>query len=306
VPATALASGPRLSLCSVLSSGRQCIAWEPGGGTVSDDSYIAPRATFGQRLAYNARILEVLSRSEFKLKYAGSVLGYLWSLAKPLMYFSVLWIVFGSLFKPGIDHFALYLLIGIVLYTFLADAVTATLPSIVSGAPTLRRISFPPVVIPLATSLATAMTFLANCVAIAAFLGFSRIRPRVDWLLLVPLVLELYILVVGLGLLAATLFVRFRDVGQIWDVASSLLFFSSPIMYPITILPHWAQRLVELNPFVQVMQDVRSILLGTDAATAGVTPRFDSRLFPIAIAVILLAIGLLLHRRESPRFAERA
>jgi ABC-2 type transport system permease protein len=273
---------------------------------VSDDTYIAPRAAFGERLAYDARIIQVLSRSEFKLKYAGSVLGYAWSLAKPLMYFAVLWVVFGSLFKPGIHHFALYLLIGIVLYTFLADAVTATLPSIVSGAPTLRRISFPPIVVPLASSLATAMTLLANCVAIAAFLAVSRIRPQVDWLLLVPLVLELFVFVLGLALLAATLFVRFRDVGQIWEVGSSLLFFSSPIMYPITILPDWAQRVVGFNPFVQVMQDVRSVLLGTDAATAGVTPRFDSRLFPIAIAVVALGIGLFVLRRESPRFAERA
>src|SRR6266508_5076173 len=238
---------------------------------ISEDSYIAPRATLGERLAYDARILHVLSRSEFKLKYAGSVLGYVWSLAKPLMYFTVLWIVFGSLFKPGSQHFGLYLLIGIVLYTFLADAVSATLPSIVSGGPTLRRISFPPIVIPISTSLATAMTLVANCVAVAAFLAVSRIRPQLDWLLLVPLVLELYAFVLALAIVAATLFVRFRDVGQIWEVAASLLFFSAPIMYPITILPDWAQRLVQFNPFVQVMQDVRSLLLGTDAATAGVT-----------------------------------
>lgn len=269
-------------------------------------SYFAPRPPFRARLAYDARILQVLSRSEFKLKYAGSVLGYLWSLAKPLMYFTVLWVVFGSLFEPGIHHFGLYLLIGIVLYTFLADAVTAALPSIVSAGPTLRRISFPPLVIPVATSLAVAMTFLANSVAIAAFLAFSRIRPQADWLLIVPLVLELYALVLGLALVASALFVRFRDVGQIWDVASSLLFFASPIMYPIAILPDWAQRLVELNPFVQVMQDVRSVLLGTNAATAGVIPRVDSRLYPIAIAVVVLAVGLWIHRRESPRFAERA
>lgn len=276
------------------------------GGTLSDDRYIAPRATFAERLAYDARILQVLARSEFRLKYAGSVLGYLWSLAKPLMYFSVLWIVFGSLFQPGIPRFALYLLIGIVLFTFLADAVSATLPSIVSGGPTLRRISFPPLVIPLASSLATAMTLLANCVAIAAFLAFSRIGPEVDWLLLVPLVLELYVFVLGLGLLAATLFVRFRDVGQIWEVGSSLLFFSAPIMYPVTILPEWAQRVIGFNPFVQVMQDVRSVLLGSDAAAAGVTVRYDSRLFPIAVAVAALAVGLLVLRRASPRFAERA
>jgi ABC-2 type transport system permease protein len=223
------------------------------------------------------------------------VLGYLWSLAKPLMYFTVLWVVFGSLFKPGIERFPLYLLIGIVLYTF-----------IVSSGPTIRRIAFPPLVIPLASSLATAMTFLANCVAVALFLVFARITPEPRWLLLVPLVLELYIFVLGLALLASTLFVRFRDVGQIWEVGATLLFFSAPIMYPITILPYWAQRLVELNPFVQVLQDVRSVLLGSDPATGGVPARVDGRLLPIAIAVGLLALGLFVHRRSAPRFAERA
>jgi ABC-2 type transport system permease protein len=248
----------------------------------------------------------VLSRSQFELKYAGSVLGYLWSLAKPLMYFTVLWVVFGSLFRPGIERFPLYLLIGIVLYTFMADAVTATLPSIVSSGPTIRRVAFPPLVIPVSASLATAMTFAANCVAVAIFLAFGRIRPEPGWLLLVPLLLELYIFVLGMALLAATLFVRFRDIGQIWEVAVTLLFFSAPIMYPITILPGWAQRLVELNPFVQVLQDVRTVLLGSDPATGGVPPRVDTRLIPIAIAFGLLAAGLLVHRRSAHRFAELA
>src|SRR5262249_38801209 len=132
------------------------------------------------------------------------------------------------------------------------------------------------------------------------------IVPGPSWLLLVPLLVELYVFVFGLALLASTLFVRFRDVGQIWEVAATLLFFSAPIMYPITILPGWAQRLVELNPFVQVVQDVRTVLLGSDPATGGVPARVDGRLFPIAIALALLAIALIVHRRASPRFAERA
>ena len=130
-----------------------------------------------RRLAYDARIIGVLARSEFKLKYAGSMLGYLWSLAKPLAYFTVLWVVFGSIFKSGIDRYPLYLLIGIVLNTFLIDAVSATLPSFVSKGPTIRRISFPPLVIPLATSLAAAMTFLANCIVVAVFLAVGGIDP---------------------------------------------------------------------------------------------------------------------------------
>jgi ABC-2 type transport system permease protein len=150
------------------------------------------------------------------------------------------------------------------------------------------------------------MTFLANCAAVAVFLAVGRIRPHLDWLLLVPLALELYAFVLALAIVAATLFVRFRDVGQIWEVAMSLIFFSSPIMYPMTILPGWAQRLDGFNPFVQVMQDVRSVLLASDATTGGVTARLDPRIYPIAIALVALAAALLVHRREAPRFAEYA
>jgi ABC-2 type transport system permease protein len=251
----------------------------------------------------------VLSRAEFRLKYAGSVLGYLWSLAKPLMYFTVLWIVFGSLFKPGIERFPLYLLIGIVLYTFMADAVTATLPSIVSSGPTIRRIAFPPLVIPLASSLATAMTFLANCVAVALFLVFGGIAPEPRWLLLVPLVLELYIFVLGLSLLASTLFVRFRDVGQIWELGVQLLFFASAIFYPIGILPTWAQKIAFLNPFVQVMQDIRHAVLGSsgpnDLTAGDVYAHAGGRLIPLAIVAAIAVVALAFFRREGRYFAER-
>jgi ABC-2 type transport system permease protein len=150
------------------------------------------------------------------------------------------------------------------------------------------------------------MTFLANCVVVAIFLGLSRVGPGLDWLLVVPLMLELYLFVVAIALVASTLYVRFRDVGQIWEVLSSLLFFSAPIMYPIAILPHWAQRVVGFNPFVQLMQDTRSVLLGSDAAKDGVGAPVDNRLFPIGIVLGLLLVSLWLYRRESPRFAERA
>jgi ABC-2 type transport system permease protein len=271
------------------------------GGT-----YITTRLTTRERVAYDARIIGMLSRSEFRLKYAGSLLGYVWSLAKPLTYFTVLWVVFGSLFKSSIDRFPLYLLIGIVLNTFLIDAVSATLPSIVSRGATIRRISFPPLVIPVATSLAAAMTFLTNCIVVVVFLAVGGVEPGWDWLLLVPLLLELYLFVTAIALIASTLYVRFRDVAQMWEVTAALLFFIAPIMYPITVLPVWAQRLVELNPFVQVLQDVRSILLGSSTSAADGMVPIDNRLLPLAIAAAFIASALLLYRREAPRFAERA
>jgi ABC-2 type transport system permease protein len=138
------------------------------------------------------------------------------------------------------------------------------------------------------------------------FLAADGVWPQFDWLLLIPLLVELYVFVLAIAIVAGTLFVRFRDVGQIWQVTAPLLFFTAPIMYPITVLPHWAQRLTELNPFVQTMQDIRTIMLGPDALAAGARPEFVSRLYPIAVALVLLGVSLLLHRRASPRFAEFA
>ncbi len=269
-------------------------------------SYVAPSAGLGDRLTHEARIVHVLARAEFKLKYAGSMLGYLWSLAKPMAYFTVLWVVFGSLFKEGIDHYPLYLLIGIVLNTFLVDAVSLTLPSLVSSGPTIRRISFAPVVIPLSTSLAAAMTFLVNCVVVGVFLAVGGIAPRPEWVLVPLLLAEMYVFVFALGLLASTLFVRFRDVGQIWEVTAMLLFFSAPIMYPISQLPEWAQRVVSLNPFVQVMQDLRTVLLGGSATADGAAPLADGQLVPVLIALALLGVAVAVYRRERLHFAERA
>jgi ABC-2 type transport system permease protein len=273
---------------------------------MSDGTYDSPQLALRERIAYEARITEALSRSEFKLKYAGSVLGYVWSLAKPLAYFSVLWVVFGSLFRTGVERYPLYLLIGIVLNTFLVESVSLTLPSLVWSAPTIRRVAFAPLVIPLAKTIAAAVTFVINCVVVAIFLGLAGIEPEPGWLLLFPLFVELFAFVAALGLIASTLYVRFRDVGQIWEVAAPLLFFTAPIVYPITILPAWAQRVVELNPFVQVLQDTRAILLGTNAAEGGAAPLADGRVAPLAIAGGVIAISVWLYRRESPRFAERA
>ena len=146
-------------------------------------------------------------------------------------------------FREGVPsqrrRYPLYLIIGIVLWTFVADGVSATLPSIVARGSVLRRISFPPIVIPLAATLTAAMTFLVNCVVVVVFIAASQVVPTPRWLLLVPLLAELYLYVLALALITSTLYVRFRDVSHLWEVMAILLFFSTPIMYPVTILPTW-------------------------------------------------------------------
>lgn len=268
--------------------------------------YFVTRPPFRDRVAYQARILRVLAVTDFKLKYAGSVLGYVWSATKPLVYFTVLWIVFRNLFQAGIHRFPLYLIIGLVLWTFVADAVSATLPSIVARGSILRRISFPPIVIPVAATLTAVMTFLINSVVIVVFVAASRVMPGPRWLLLLPLLVELYLFVLGVALIVATLYVRFRDVGHLWEVTSSMLFFSAPIMYPVTILPTWFRPVIALNPFVQVLQDARRVILGPDAHAVQLIGHHGNHVVPLAVTFALLLGGAWLYRRDSPRFAELA
>jgi ABC-2 type transport system permease protein len=267
------------------------------------------RATSG--LAYYTRVLRVVGVIQFKAKYAGAALGYVWSLVKPLAYFGVLWLVFAHLLRTSnqTEHFALFLLIGILLFTFFADCVGVMLPSIVDGGSILRRLAFPPILVPLSASVGICITFLINISAIVVFIAIGRVAPRLEWLLVFPLLVELYAFCLGVGLLLAALYVRFRDVSQIWELVVQLLFFAAAIFYPIGILPAWAQKVAFLNPFVQVMQDIRHVILGSggpnDLTASSVYAGAGGRLIPIAIVCLILLGAIALFRREGRYFAER-
>src|SRR3954469_13025645 len=135
-------------------------------------------------LAYQLRVMRVVARLEFKLKYADSAFGYLWSLAKPMALFAVLYVVFGRFFKLGVgfEHYPIYLLIGIVLWTFFIDATTLTLTSIVARESLLRKLAFPRLVIPISVTLTAAITLAVNLIPIAIFMTWNRLAPRVEWL----------------------------------------------------------------------------------------------------------------------------
>jgi ABC-2 type transport system permease protein len=278
---------------------------------VSSAAQVLPRSRL-TRLRHQGRILRVIAAAEFKLKYAGSALGYIWSVAKPLALFSMLYAVFGHIFHLGsISHYyPVSLLMGIVLFTFFSDATTMAMLSLVSRESLLRKLSFPRMIIPTAATLTAAMTFGVNALVICVFIAWNGITPQPDWVLLVPLLLELYIFILGIALILSTLFVRLRDIGQMWELALQLMFYASPIIYPIGFLPPALRKVAFLNPFVQVLQDIRNIVLYPDLApnritVAGAFGHSAIRLVPIAIAFGVFGFGLWLFKREEPWFAER-
>jgi ABC-2 type transport system permease protein len=256
-----------------------------------------------------ARVLHVVASVDFKLKYADSALGYVWSLVKPLSYFTILWIVFGRFFKlSSFPHFPLFLFIGIVLYTFTIDAVGTSIPSVVASGSMIRRLSFPRMILPISATLTSGITFLINASAVVAFIALSRVTPKPSWLLLPLLIAELYVLILGLAFLLSAAFVKYRDVSQVWELAAQLLFYASPIMYPVGFLPPWFQPIAYLNPFVQVTQDVRALIVGSEQPHGTITSVYGTpyaRLLPIAVAFLLFTAGAWYFRRRSPGFAEQ-
>lgn len=276
---------------------------------MSASAYVAPARGRRETLLHQARILRVIAGSEFKLKYAESVLGYVWSLIKPLAIFSVLYFVFGRFFRleVGIEHYPLYLLLGIVLFTYFSDATSLAMHSIVTRGALLRKLAFPRLVIPVSVTATAALTFGVNLLAVGAFVAWNAIAPSARWLLIAPLLLELYAFVLGVSLILATLFVRFRDIGQVWELGVQLLFYASPIIYPLGFLPPWAKPILVANPFVQVVQDLREIVIGLPPreTVSFVYGSSAGRLIPIAVALAVLLVGVVVFRREEPWFAER-
>lgn len=264
-----------------------------------------------KQLRHRLRILTVMAGSEFRLKYAGSALGYVWSVVKPLALFTMLYVVFARLFKLGSlsQYYPVSLLMGIVLFNFFADATSLGMTSLVTRESLLRKLVFPRMVIPTAATVTAALTFAVNSVVVAGFIAWNQITPQLDWLLVIPLLLELYVYILGIALLLSVLFVRFRDISQIWELAVQLMFYASPIIYPIGFLPPELRRLAFINPFTQVLQDIRALILYPDLPGQKITAEdafgVFGRSLPIAIAFATFALGYIVFRREEPWLAER-
>jgi ABC-2 type transport system permease protein len=278
-------------------------------GVRAESADAPPRGPRRFSLRQQARIVHVIASSEFKLKYSDSALGYAWSILKPLGLFGMLYLVFGHLFRlnGGVGHYPLYLLLGIVLWTYFSDATMLSMSSVVKRRELISTIAFPRLILPFSVTLTSAITLCINLCTIVVFIAANHLEPGVKWLLLPLLMLELVLTTLGVSLILSTLFVRFRDIGQVWELVLQILFYASPIIYPVTLLPHWFKLVAFVNPFVQIIQDARSIIVPSPASitAADAYGSWAAELLPIAVALGLLVAGYLLFRREEPWFAER-
>jgi ABC-2 type transport system permease protein len=259
----------------------------------------------GRRFLHLTWTLAVL---DWKLKFFGSVLGYVWQLMKPLMLFGVLYVVFTEFVRlgGGVRYYPAVLLSGIVMYTFFAEATSASVGSVVDKENLVRKIQFPRMVIPLSVVLTTYLTFLLNFVAVVVFILISGVDIRLSWLEVVPLVLILGAFSTGLAMFLSANYVRFRDVRPIWDVLVTVTFYGTPILYPLEkISNERVQELLMCNPLAVVVQQTRHALIDPQAPSAAEAIGGAERLLiPAFVLVVVCLVGYLVFDRAAPRIAE--
>ncbi len=256
----------------------------------------------------NRALLAELVRTDFKLRYQNSVLGYAWSLLRPLFLFVILYFVFTVVFQFGkeIPHYPVYLLLGIVTWNFFAEMTSLSLGSIVGRGDLVRKIRIPRWIIVLSTSLTATINLLLNLLIVAVFLYFNHVDLLMTSLWLPLILIQLYLFALGVALFLAAAFVKYRDVSYIWEVCLQALFYLTPIIYTFERVANpLYQKLLMVSPVATAIQDARYAVV--THATTTINHVYGSqtyRLIPYGITIVTFLIGVFYFKKEAKYFAE--
>ena len=257
------------------------------------------------------RFLDLLWLSavtEFKLGYHGTVLGFLWSFIRPLLLFGVLLLVFTQVFRLGseVENYAPMLLLNILLFDFFSQATQQASTSVVRSESIVRKMQFPRLVIPLSVVLTNMLHLGLSLIVVFLFLLASGVDPVWTWLLMPVILGVLLLLTTGTALLLSAIYVRVRDIGIIWSVLSTILFYASPILYPIEVAPESFQDLIALNPLTPLFEQTREWIIDPNApgAVEAVAGNTWLLIIPIAISAAVCLAGPWVFNRMAPRVAE--
>ncbi|HSW85267.1 MAG TPA: ABC transporter permease [Candidatus Saccharimonadales bacterium] len=256
----------------------------------------------------NRALLSELVRTDFKLRYQGSVLGYAWSLLRPLLLFVILYIVFVKFLKlgAGIPHFPVYLLLGIVIWNFFNEMTVQSLGSIVGRGDLIRKIRIPRWIIVFSSSISALINLILNLFVVAFFMIINHVDITAIIILLPLILFEVYLFALGMSLFLSATFVKFRDINYIWEVILQAGFYMTPILYPLSSITNLSlQKLILTNPMAQAIQDARYVAISKETLTP--TTIFAGgwyKFIPYLIVVLVLFGGIVYFKSQSKYFAE--
>ncbi len=246
---------------------------------------------------------------EWKLRFFGSVLGYLWQLMRPLMLFGVLYVVFTQFirFGEGVRFYPAVLLTGIVLYTFFADVTGRAVTAVEDRENLIRKVAFPRLVVPLSVVFTAAFNLAFNLVAVFVLVLATGVRPQASWAALPLILVGIAVFAAGPAMLLSALYVRLRDLKPIWEVFLQVLFYGSPILYVIEMIPTAGlqKAIILFNPLATMLVQARATLIDHDAPnTWNIVGGVHLLAIPALIVALLLGLGFWVFNREAPRIAE--
>lgn len=279
---------------------------------MSQSYYIMAEETMKVASVWNRRnkiLLRELVVTDFKLRYQGSVLGYLWSILKPIFLFIILYIVFDKFLRLGrdIEHFPVYLLVGIVLWNFFTEATVQGLQSIVSRGDLIRKINFPKFIIVVSGTISAFINLIINTIVILVFCVINSVSISAEALLIIPLIAELYVFSLAVAFFLATLNVKYRDIGYLWEIFLQAAFYATPVIYPLQMVVKqmpWAASWLMLNPVAQVVQDVRKVLVTQQTLQLYDLVSFPAILTPFVAVIIVILLAIFYFRSNQQYFAE--
>jgi ABC-2 type transport system permease protein len=267
----------------------------------------APK-NINDRFRYSSILLKQLVKTDFKLRYQGSALGYLWSLLKPLFLFGILYVVFVGIVGVdyGVDNDGVYLLFGIVLWSFFSELTGGSVTSVVGKGDLLRKINFPKYVIVLATGFSALINLVLNLLIVILFMLISGVDISLNILWAPILFVELLVVSLGIGFFLSAAYVKLRDIGYIWDVFLQAGFYLTPILFPLSFAPLWGQKILMLNPVAQIIQDLRYVLVSSKTTTIDQVYGGNQyiRLIPIFIVIVVSIFCVIYFKRKAKSFAE--
>lgn len=266
-----------------------------------------PKTVFSKK---NSVLFRELVVTDFKLRYQGSVLGYVWSILKPLFLFAIMYFVFGFIFdfRGDVEHFSVYLLTGIVLWSFFTEATNQGLQAITNRGDLIRKINFPKYIIIISGTTSALINLLINLVVIAFFVVVNGVDISLHILLLPMVIAELYVFALALAFFLSAFNVRYRDIGYLWEILLQALFYATPILYTLSLALDKSRLVAEImmiSPVAQTIQDARYLLV-TDQTITTWTLFDDLRysMIPIIIVGISAVIGAHYFKKSSRYFAE--
>ncbi len=268
------------------------------------------------RYRYSLILLRELVKTDFKLRYQGSVLGMMWSVLKPLMLFAIMYVVFVRFLKFGanIPHFAVSLLLAQTLWGFFQETASQGMMAIVGRGDLLRKIKFPKYIVVVSSSVSAFINLAISLVIVALFMLINGVPLRWTMLIFPIVVVELYIFSLGVAFILSSMYVKFRDICHIWDVFMQMWFYVTPIIYPISMIANAGTpammtiaKVIMLNPLAQIIQDARYTLIGkTDTVWSliGSGPWSLLKLIPVLSVIAIFALGVVIFKRASKTFTE--